>query len=193
MQDFKDLILEKEEDRVTFSCAFCSREKTARRKTFEKRPLCSSCNLRTLDHDDIVDSVAFLKKEFRNAKRVFSGRGLVLLETKQTFRASKKSLCECVCLKKHKVLLEDLERDGYEPCPSKRTRKGQNSAKEDKVRALFESRGCEFVGPYENNKTLTKYVCSCGKEGEVRVHAIKETWRGCRECSYKARAKALRK
>nr|QZX43876.1 hypothetical protein MarQu_294 [Marseillevirus sp.] len=109
-------------------------------------------------------------------------------------KPSSKSVCGCeTCGKKHKALLSDLLRENYEVCASKRTRKGLGSSDEEKIRQLFASKGCEYVGPYVNNKTPTKYVCSCGKEAEVKVHTIKENWKGCRECSYKARAEALRK
>ncbi|AIT54919.1 hypothetical protein MarSH_352 [Marseillevirus Shanghai 1] len=193
MQSFDDLIVDVEGDRVTFCCAFCGREITTKIKTFEKKPLCMSCILRTSDIVSAEESIYFLEDEYSSAEKAFSADELKLLETKETFRPSMKSLCSCSCGKTHKVLFADLSKKNYRGCPKKRTRKGQNSSKEDKIRKLFTSRGCEYIGPYENNKTPTKYICSCGKEAEVRVHAITKAWKGCRECSYKKRAEFLRK
>lgn len=193
MESFEELIVDVEDGKVTFNCAFCSRQLTTRAKTFEKKPLCMSCVLRTVEFETAEESIFFLRKEYKFAKRVFKDKGLTLLETKGTFRPSTKSVCGCICGKKHKALLPDLLKEGYEACPTKRTRKGMNSSKEDEIRELFLSKGCEYIGPYTNNKTPTKYICSCGKEAEVKVQIIKDSWKGCRSCSYKARGDAMRK
>ncbi|AHC54980.1 hypothetical protein D1R32_gp263 [Tunisvirus fontaine2] len=152
-----------------------------------------SCAIRTIGCETAEEAFEFLETEYENAKQKLSEKGLTLLETKQNFRTAKKSLCLCECGKKHNVLLSNLEKKSYSACPLKRNRTGLGSTKEDKIRKLFKERGCEYIGPYVNNKTPTKYVCSCGKEEEVKVHSIKETWKGCRDCSYKSRAEALRK
>ncbi|AEA07205.1 conserved hypothetical protein [Lausannevirus] len=193
MQDIIKFIIDEKDDVVHFSCAFCSKERKLKKKTFEKKALCASCAIRTLGYDTLEDSFGFLKAEYEDASEKLSKHGLTLLETKQTFTSAKKCVCLCECGKKHRVLLSSFEKESYRPCPLKRTRTGLNSTKEDKIRELFKERGCEYIGPYINNKTLTKYICSCGQESEVRVHAMKENWKGCRECSYKSRAEALRK
>ncbi|AMQ10906.1 hypothetical protein [Brazilian marseillevirus] len=193
MQELREIIIRKKDGIVHFSCAFCSRERKLKKDTFMRKPFCMSCAIRTIGCETAEESFEFLESEYENAKQKLFGKGLSLLETKQNFRVGKKSLCLCECGKKHNVLLSDLERESYSACPLKRNRKGLGSTSEDKIRKLFEKRGCEYIGPYVNNKTPTKYVCSCGKEEEVKVHSIKETWKGCRECSYKTRAEVLRK
>ncbi|ADB04110.1 hypothetical protein MAR_ORF343 [Marseillevirus marseillevirus] len=193
MQQLDEIVIEQRDGVVHFFCIFCSKERKLREKTFQRKPFCASCAIRTIGYETVRESYDFLESEYENAREKLLEEGLTLLETKQTFATARKSLCFCECGKKHRALPSDFERAGYTPCPLKRSRRGQNATKEDKIRELFRSRGCEYIGPYINNKTLTKYLCFCGKEREVKVHAIKENWKGCRECSYKARAEAMRK
>lgn len=189
MQSYEHLILDVTDcKKVFFACAFCSRETTHTSKKFEKKPLCSICTIRSRDSETAEESISFLEEEFNHAKNTFFADGLVLLETKQSFRPSKKCLCSCSCGKNHKVLLADMRKENYRGCPSKRSRKGQGASLELDVRSLFESKGCKYIGEYQNNKTPVRYICSCGKEAEVATRSITEKWKGCRECSYKARA-----
>nr|QZX43990.1 hypothetical protein MarQu_408 [Marseillevirus sp.] len=122
MQSYDRLIVDVEDGKVTFDCAFCSRRVTFKVKTFERKPLCMPCILRTKEFETTEDSIHFLRVERAFAKAAFEKRGLVLLETKQTFKPSSKSVCGCeTCGKKHKALLSDLLRENYEVCASKRT------------------------------------------------------------------------
>lgn len=190
MQSYDRLILDVSEDKkVLFSCAFCSKETISSVKKFERKPLCSVCTIRSRELENAEESVAFLKEEYKDAKRKFLGDGLVLLETKQSFHPSRKCSCSCDCGKKHKVLLADLGKENYRGCPDKRTKKGQGAASEQTIKKLFKSKDCKYIGNYQNNKIPVKYICSCGKEAEVATRSITEKWVGCRECSYKARSK----
>ncbi|AHA45960.1 hypothetical protein ISTM_62 [Insectomime virus] len=174
---------------IVFYCPFCEEVCSSSMGKLKGIVLCARCRKRVLGHEFTDMALDFLFEENKRMKKIFEEKGL---NPQETYINSERQKISCLCGRcgaEHLVSLKNVQKEGFSlPCIVK-----QRNLSNERVINIFKEKNCVFLGPYENNKVPTKYVCSCGKEAEVAISKITEKWIGCRQCSYKARALALRK
>lgn len=191
----KAIVLEKIDGKVKFRCIFCGNKSRRTKETFKETPFCWGCTKVASENGAKKDEeiYEFMEERYQNAKKIFKTKNMELLSSRKEFKLGTKVEGKCDCGENHFVFMYDMERDTYIPCRKKRTKVGQGAMNLERVKKIFEEKKCEYIGPFVNTKTDTKYKCHCGKEAFVKIFRIKDTWNGCRTCSYKLRGEKAKK
>ncbi|AHA45959.1 zinc-ribbon-containing protein [Insectomime virus] len=181
-----------------FSCETCQKETVKKGRNFLVLPFCKSCVSATARIASQKGRVKPRTKEeylverdrqHQERKEFFESYGFDLLSSAQEYQGVYSEL-SALCPNKHTIkikwnnFLGDVTK-GKGCCSQCLFEKRKKPWEE--IVAKFQEKGCEILleqKNYKGNKQEIPYLCSCGREGTVRLGNMnKEKWIGCLHCS----------